>query len=100
MQWRGLVGNKKGVSGVLGVEAAPGGLRSPHPSLGSWKTQKKKQTTINMQAATCESRWGAGGVMKVTPYGHVPIDGRAAALDCQKLPPPSPGSKKRPKRLK
>ena len=41
---------------------------------------------------------GLGGVMKVTPYGHVPNDGRAAALDCQKLPPPSPGSKKDPKK--
>ena len=26
--------------------------------------------------------------MKVTPYGHVPIDGRAAALDCQKTAAP------------
>ena len=40
---------------------------------------------------------GLGGVMKVTPYGHVLNDGRVAALDCQKLPSPSPGSKKDPK---
>ena len=33
-------------------------------------------------------------VTEVTPYGHVPNDDGAAALDCQKLPPPLLGRKK------
>ena len=72
--------------------------RTPLQGHGRPKKNSKQQSTCGRRRVRAAG--GLGGVMKVTPYGHVPNDGRAAALDCQKLPPPSPGSKKTQQRLK
>ena len=72
--------------------------RTPLQGHGRPKKNSKQQSTCGRRRVRAAG--GLGGVIEVTPYGHVPNDGRAAALDCQKLPPPSPGSKKDPKQLK
>ena len=58
-------------SDFFGGAAAPSGLRLPPPSLGSWKTRKNTQTTINLQEATCGGHPGSAGVSEVTPYARI-----------------------------
>ena len=98
------VGAAEGLQGVMevtpycpgpnyGGAAAPGGLRPPPPSPGSWKTPKK---TNNNQLA-CRPHVGGTeglqGVMEVIPYRPGPNYGGVRSPDCRKLLPPSPGSK-------
>ena len=52
---------KAGVSDFFVGAAAPGGLRLPPPSPGSWRTKKNTHTTTNRRKATCGSRWGPSG---------------------------------------
>ena len=52
---------KAGVSDFFVGAAAPGGLRLPPPSPGSWRTKKNTHTTTNRRKATCGSRWGPAG---------------------------------------
>ena len=52
---------KMAVSDLGAGPAAPGGLRMPPPSPGSWRTEKNTETTINRRTATCGSRWGPSG---------------------------------------
>ena len=108
---RRRVGAAEGLQGVMevtpyrpglnyGGAPAPGGLRPPHPSPGSWKKKKKNQTTINKKVATCGSPKGLLGAMEVAPYGRRPNYGGARSPDCRKLLPPSPGSKNTQTKLK
>ena len=66
--------------------------RTPLRRHGRPKKNSKQQSTCGRRRVRAAG--DLRGVIEVTPYGHVPNDGGAAAPDCQKLPPPSPGSKK------
>ena len=78
----------------VGQAAAPGGLRRPPPTMGSWTRTKNKHTTINQRAVACGSRRDLRGAMEVSPYGPGRNLVVAAAPVCLRLPPASPGSKK------
>jgi len=79
-----------------GEAAAPGGLRLPPCTPGSWKWLKNKNITINQWAATCGSPGELQGAMEVAPYDPGRNLVGAAASGCQKLPPPSLLVKKNP----
>ena len=66
-------------SDFFGGAAASSGLRLPPPSLGSWKTRKNTQTTINLQEATCGGHPGSAGGLKSDPLRPDPKFGWLAA---------------------